>query len=152
MSDVEIIFLILRILIAAALYAFLGWALWLIWTSLRRQSDKQAESELPAITLTQAGEPPNVFHFSRPEVGIGRQPGSDLQLDDASISARHARLVYRSGQWWVEDLHSRNGTFVNGERISTALALASGDELGFGGVALEVEVSGALAPEDESEI
>ncbi len=98
--------------------------------------------------MLEAEGEPQLIRFSRPEVSVGRQPGSDLHLEDSAISARHARLTYHHGQWWVEDLHSRNGTFLNDERISASLVLATGDELRFGGQAFQVEIE-SLAPADE---
>ena len=52
-------------------------------------------------------------------IRIGRRAG-DLCFEDPLISADHCVLDYRSGQWWVEDLGSTNGTRVNGERVEQA--------------------------------
>jgi sigma-B regulation protein RsbU (phosphoserine phosphatase) len=49
---------------------------------------------------------------------IGRQPGNNLVLRDARISRTHARVVAEGGGYWIEDLDSRNGVFVNDERVS----------------------------------
>ena len=51
------------------------------------------------------------------ELTIGRGPDNDFQLGDDFSSARHARLFRRGSEWFVEDLDSRNGTFVQGMRI-----------------------------------
>ena len=51
------------------------------------------------------------------EVVLGRSPSCDFQLGDDYSSSRHARLFRRGSDWFVEDLDSRNGTFVNGYRI-----------------------------------
>ncbi len=150
----EIAFLVMRVLLSAALYAFLGWALWLLWQRIRLQVRALAEAPSPSLTLRLAeisSDPAaeSTFVFTRPEIIVGRQPGSDLHLDDSAISARHARLTYHHGQWWIEDLRSKNGTYLNQERISSQMVLTSGDELRFGGVALLVHVasSGASAAE-----
>jgi len=151
----EIVFLILRILLAASLYAFLGWALWLLWQRLRLQARALVQAPLPSLTLRRTDRPAepaaeSAFVFTRPEIIVGRQPGSDLHLDDGTISARHARLTYQRGQWWVEDLRSKNGVFLNQERIRSQMVLASGDQLRFGGVALQVEAASSGAPAAES--
>jgi pSer/pThr/pTyr-binding forkhead associated (FHA) protein len=50
---------------------------------------------------------------------IGRDPGLWLTLRLEGISRRHARVVARAGAWWIEDLASTNGTFVNGESVDS---------------------------------
>jgi pSer/pThr/pTyr-binding forkhead associated (FHA) protein len=50
---------------------------------------------------------------------IGRDPGLWLSLPLEGISRRHARVVPREAAWWIEDLGSTNGTFVNGERVES---------------------------------
>jgi FHA domain len=51
---------------------------------------------------------------------IGRAPGSDLPLDDGFVSTTHARIVPRGQHFFVEDLGSTNGTFVNEKRVTEA--------------------------------
>lgn len=64
-------------------------------------------------------------------VTIGRTPESDLFLDDVTVSRRHARIVVDSGAYFVEDLESLNGTYVNHKRIEHH-QLFDGDELQIG--------------------
>jgi pSer/pThr/pTyr-binding forkhead associated (FHA) protein len=59
---------------------------------------------------------------------------------DDTVSARHARLSYHHNQWWVEDLQSRNGTYLNDERVSVPTVIVSGDELRYGQVATLIEI------------
>ncbi|QYK51326.1 MAG: FHA domain-containing protein [Anaerolineales bacterium] len=63
---------------------------------------------------------------------IGRDPGSDLHIQDIEVSRRHARLIAQSGGFVLEDLGSTNGTFVNGERVRTITVLRPGDEIRLG--------------------
>jgi DNA-binding winged helix-turn-helix (wHTH) protein len=65
---------------------------------------------------------------------IGRGPGVQIRLDESGVSRRHARILIASEGATIEDLESKNGTFVHGERIATARRIASGDELRFGPV------------------
>lgn len=136
----EIAFLVLRILLAAAIYAFLGWALWLLWSSLKQQAVKGSAATIPELTLLVDLGEPQTYRFSRGEVVIGRQPGCELRLQEGTISARHARLSFHDAQWWAEDLHSRNGTFVNEERLTAPVVLARADVLRCGSVKLVVEI------------
>jgi serine phosphatase RsbU (regulator of sigma subunit) len=62
---------------------------------------------------------------------IGRQAGNHLMLRDARASRHHARLTIEEGEYVLEDLQSRHGVFVNGERIDRK-ALQDGDRIEFG--------------------
>lgn len=63
----------------------------------------------------------------RTHVSLGRQIGNCLVIHDATCSRRHCVVVQRHGVWYVEDLFSRNGTFVNGQRIFSEYPLCNGD-------------------------
>ena len=136
------ILLVLRIALALSLYAFLGWALLTLWRDLKRQSEMLAARQAPPISLLRPAidgsfEP---FRFVAAEILVGRDPVCDLCLDDKTVSAEHARLAYHHNQWWVEDLRSRNGTYLNQEVISSPIVVTTGDELRFGQVVLVVQV------------
>ena len=62
---------------------------------------------------------------------IGRSPHSDLFLDDVTVSRHHARVLRDEGGFWVEDLNSLNGTYVNRKRIEQQRLFHS-DELQIG--------------------
>ena len=70
---------------------------------------------------------------------IGREAGSDLMLSDASVSRKHARVTFESGEFRVKDLGSRNGTRVNGEPAN-ATPLRPGDRLETGTVLLRYDL------------
>jgi pSer/pThr/pTyr-binding forkhead associated (FHA) protein len=80
------------------------------------------------------------------ELTIGRQ-GCDVTISDPQVSRRHARLAPGAGGAEVSDLGSRNGTFVNDDRIADARALAPGDRLRIGATTWEVEVVSSAAAE-----
>ena len=63
---------------------------------------------------------------------VGRDPGNDIVIDDDHVSARHARIWLAAEDFWVEDLGSTNGTFVNGQRIRGAMHLQAGDLIKLG--------------------
>jgi pSer/pThr/pTyr-binding forkhead associated (FHA) protein len=81
---------------------------------------------------------------------IGRGPDCDLQLFDPALSRRHCRLDWSEGQLFVEDLESRNGTLVNGKKISEPRTLSEGDLLRIGmsvfAVHLNSDAAAAGAP------
>lgn len=144
------IFLVLRIALSVALYAFLGWAFYTVWKDLRRQSSPQASSHTPSLSLTiMTEDEPQVLQFSGSEIIVGRDPVSDCHLMDQTISARHTRLVYHHKQWWVEDLHSTNGTFLNQEPVTESVVITSGDQLRCGQVILNVSIEDSEIPEEK---
>ena len=60
---------------------------------------------------------------------LGRHPECDIVLDVAAVSRQHARIAQENGDFLLEDLGSRNGTFVNGKKISGQQALQEGDRI-----------------------
>ena len=142
--------LILRLVLALALYAFLGWALWTILQELKQQGDKLAIQKKPAITLHIKIEQGNesVRRFLQPEIMVGRDPNCDLAVMDEALSAHHARLAHHHGQWWLEDLDSTNGTFLNREKLTTPAVVISGDKFKCGNTVfgIQVEDGDGLSP------
>ena len=65
------------------------------------------------------------------KITIGRLADNALQIDDGSVSSRHAEIESESGACHLHDLGSTNGTFVNGEQVTDAV-LRHGDEVRFG--------------------
>jgi hypothetical protein len=59
---------------------------------------------------------------------LGRGARCDVVLASGNVSREHAVLLWRSGAWWIEDLDSRNGTFLDGRRV-TLRRIAHGDVL-----------------------
>jgi pSer/pThr/pTyr-binding forkhead associated (FHA) protein len=73
------------------------------------------------------------------EITVGRGGGCALVLsDDQYASTVHARVFRRGNDLFVDDLESRNGTFVNGKRISATTKVRRGDQLQFGGTVCDV--------------
>ena len=68
---------------------------------------------------------------------IGRSAGADFIVDAGMVSRVHCRLSAREADVEVTDLESTNGTYVNGQRVETAL-LKDGDELGVGRVTFRI--------------
>jgi hypothetical protein len=67
----------------------------------------------------------------RERTTIGRRPDSDVFLDDVTVSRDHALLIRRGEEWFLDDLGSLNGTYVNRARIESQ-RLAEGDEVQIG--------------------
>jgi pSer/pThr/pTyr-binding forkhead associated (FHA) protein len=124
-----IVILILRILLAIALYAFLGWVLITIWNDLRQQGYVLTHNKIPTLVLTGMDSTSQEYQFAQPVITIGRSPTNDLAILNETVSSYHTRLHYYLNQWWVNDLNSTNGTFLNGQQIATSTVLTSGDML-----------------------
>jgi len=60
---------------------------------------------------------------------VGRDTEADIRLVHNRISRQHARVHYEGGRWWVSDLGSRNGTYLNGQLITKASPLNSTNEI-----------------------
>lgn len=73
------------------------------------------------------------------DYAVGREPASDVVIDDPRISASHARLLWRDSGWLLLDLQSKNGTFVNAIRITEA-PLESEDWVSLGGFLTRFEI------------
>jgi phosphoserine phosphatase RsbU/P len=58
---------------------------------------------------------------------IGRHPDCQVLVDDTSVSRKHAQIVYRDSEYWLEDLRSRNGTYLNNHQIQQITRLYDGD-------------------------
>ncbi len=69
---------------------------------------------------------------------IGRADDSTLVLTDDFASSRHARLTNRGGQWYMEDLGSTNGTYLDQQRVQGPLLVGPGQPIRIGQTALEL--------------
>ncbi len=71
------------------------------------------------------------FLLDQPVTRAGRHPGSELFLDDVTVSRRHAEFRRNNGQFQLVDIGSLNGTYVNRQLVQSAV-LANGDEIAIG--------------------
>jgi pSer/pThr/pTyr-binding forkhead associated (FHA) protein len=69
------------------------------------------------VRLSLKGRPLRSFTFNKKTVSIGRDPASDIFLDNTGISRAHARIERTPGGYVIEDLGSANGTFVNDQQV-----------------------------------
>jgi pSer/pThr/pTyr-binding forkhead associated (FHA) protein len=136
--------LVLRIALTFALYLFLAWALSTVLQDLRQQGVRISTQKKPGITLfvkiAQGIESPRFF--TQDQIVIGRDPHCDLSMLDETMSAHHARLVHHHGQWWLEDLNSTNGTFLNSEKLVTPAVIITSDEFKCGNTLFGISVEG----------
>src|SRR5450432_2638742 len=94
-----------------------------------QHASSQRRACLTCLTGTLSGQ---LFKVQKGQLVIGRSPHVELRLDDDGISRNHARIRSETNRAWIEDMESRNGTFVNGERITSAVELKDGDKVQVG--------------------
>jgi len=135
-----VIVFILRILISISLYAFLGIAVYNIWRELKATSSKFDPQPIPELILHFSDEDYSPYLFDMQEITIGRETSCNLVIADDTVSTYHARLRYHHKQWWIEDLQSTNGTYINDERVYTPTIIVTADELTLGKVNLTIEI------------
>jgi hypothetical protein len=135
-----IVILVLRTILAVSLYAFIGLALYTIWRQLHSTGQAILNRSAPPLILSTDDLALDPLEFTSPEVIIGRDPNCEFSIPDETISSHHAHLSYHHKQWWLEDLNSTNGTFLNGEKVATPTVIISGDEIGIGKIKILVTI------------
>ena len=114
------------------------------------------EAESPAVTgvglvlrlETERGPAPT-FEVARSGATIGRGPENTIRLEDLSVSRRHARIAYRQGAYWLSDLGSMGGTWVDGTKLNAARRVAAGQMIDIGVCRLIVAAADAAAADDQ---
>ena len=77
---------------------------------------------------------------------IGREPPATIQVDGRGLSRSHARIQVSGGAATIEDVGSKNGTYVNGQRITTPFHLSDRDEIRMGAITLTFRVASPTHP------
>jgi len=84
------------------------------------------------LSMRSGPKPGMTFPLEQEETLVGRDLANDIPISDAEVSRRHARFILQDDTVFIEDLGSTNGTFLNGERISTPKQLRAGDVITLG--------------------
>lgn len=84
---------------------------------------------MASLRVLKGMNPGQVFPLESESVVLGRHPGCDIVLEVGAVSRQHARILQLDGSFYVEDLNSRNGTFVNDERVEGRCKLADHDQV-----------------------
>ena len=141
MDGLLLIVWVVRILFLALLYVFL----FRIVRGLLR--DLRSAAREPGMSLgrlvvvaSPSGEPNQGRSFDLDAITtLGRDVNNAIVIEDPFASSEHAVLTYRGRGWYVEDLGSTNGTFVNGRAVAAVAPLGFGDEIAIGQVRLRLE-------------
>lgn len=141
---------VLKILLLALIYLFFARVLWAVWSEVRMPV--ATSGQLPGVTrASRKRKGTTVFVVVEPRqhrgasytlsnaLSIGRTADNDIAFDDdAFMSSHHARIEIRPEGVWVVDLQSTNGTFVNGQRLTSERSVRKGDRVQAGSTVLEM--------------
>jgi len=86
---------------------------------------------MPFLRHTAPGSPPRFIPLVKDVLVIGRGQDCDVVLEDGNASRRHCQIRKWAGRYSIEDLQSKNGTYLNGMKVSTA-ELGDGDLIAIG--------------------
>jgi hypothetical protein len=147
---------VLRIVFLILLYFFVYRAIRSVYVDLRAASAKpksgpaQGRPRGRTSDGGRAGRPPKVVvviddhgtklatHELDGQLQIGRADACQIQISDTYASQFHARIYGQNGSWYVEDLGSTNGTYVNQRRITAPVEVKAGDRVRVGKTTLEL--------------
>lgn len=112
--------------------------------------ENERPEELASLEVMRGALRGTHYSIERPVCAVGSSRANDLRLADPSVAPSHATLLLKGETWYVTDLRSRHGTFVNGYRVATERALAHGCTLTVGHVTLVFRAKRSMpAPEVE---
>ena len=85
----------------------------------------------------------STFEVTKSGATIGRGPESTIQLADLSVSRKHAKITYKQGAYWLSDLGSMGGTWIDGTKLAAPRRVATGQTIDIGLCRLTVISAGA---------
>ena len=97
------------------------------------------------LSLTEKGGTTSELSFDKGEVTVGRVRGNDIILPKGNISKYHCRLLVKGDELLVEDLHSTNGTYLNGRRITEPTPISTADKIFVGDFILRLNLLSTTA-------
>jgi pSer/pThr/pTyr-binding forkhead associated (FHA) protein len=130
-----------RLLFLGLIYLFLARVIAALLRDLRAAAREPTERPGRLVVLASpGGEPPAGQVFGLDVItALGRDVNNAIVIDDPFASSEHAVLTYRGRSWYLEDLASTNGSYVNGRRVEGVSPLGFGDELQIGQVRMRLE-------------
>ena len=141
---------ILKFLFLALLYLFIARAIRVIYLDLVGprvpRASKSASTPAPKrrraqpreLVVTEGEGQPRPYPMAAEPLRIGRSDACQVILQDTYASQVHARVFPKDGEWYVEDLGSTNGTYLNRVKVSDPSPIGAGDEIRIGKTSLEV--------------
>jgi hypothetical protein len=130
-----------RLLFLVLLYVFLARVIRALLRDLRAAAREPVDRPGRLVVLESPGGEPAVGRSFALDVitPLGRDVNNAIVVDDPFVSAEHAVLTYRGRGWYLEDLDSTNGSYINGQPIHGVAALGFGDEVQIGQVRFRLD-------------
>ena len=87
---------------------------------------------VPVLNVLEGPLTGKTYEVTAAGLCIGREPTCEIVVTDAGVSRQHARVLLHNGMVWVQDVGSRNGVFVNGNRVPDHKQIKAGDKVSVG--------------------
>jgi hypothetical protein len=149
----DILIFIVRLLFSLLLYVFLGALFFLLWRDLKAATHhpagdaaRERPGQLRVLRGCDGVSDGSIIRLV-PFTTIGRSDSNTITISDPYASGEHALVAWRSGQWWLEDRDSRNGTLLNEIPVDEALIIGHGDVIGIGHMQFKFEYRDTLEAE-----
>ena len=148
----EALLTVLKFCFLALLWLFFVRVLWAVWAEVNAPAPapagappraapagRAAPVESTQLKVVEPAERRGTTYQLGDEVTVGRATGCQVALtDDSYASQLHARIFCRDGRYWLEDLGSTNGTYLNAKAVTAPVSLRRGDRVQVGRTVLEV--------------
>jgi hypothetical protein len=133
-----------KVVLLGAMYLLLAVVVWMEARELAHATTRRISPvaprtgrRIPSQLVLVDGRGPDTVDLVPPETTVGRDESCHVTIPDSSVSHRHARIYHSDGEWYVEDLGSTNGTFVNDRPLTRPMVLRPGDTVSIGRATLE---------------
>lgn len=142
----EAVLFALRVISGIMLLVFLALILAALWRDyqgvvLSTEAARRTYGQLVELREVNGSYLPVGTHYPLLQfTSFGRAPTNTIMVDDTFASGDHAVVALRSGQWWLEDRQSRNGTTLNEMPISQPAVITDGDIIGIGNVRFRLDL------------
>ncbi len=104
----------------------------------KTESDDSVKGDICAVLKTVKGRYATEakmkarYRINHTGVIVGRGPDCDIRINHMFLSMEHFQVWYDEGQWYIGDMGSKNGTYLNGSKLKKVKKLEDGDEISFG--------------------
>lgn len=136
----EVVIWIMRFVLLGMIYIFLYNVIKIMYSDLKINKNK--EKVFAGVEVIQIGEecevPLGAVYPLRPITNIGRGEDNSIMLTSEYVSNNHAKIFFKNDYYFIKDMGSTNGTYLNGNKIDKVSVIKNGDIINIGGIILKV--------------